>query len=777
MDQRRVILFLVLSFTVLVLNSLFLAPPRPPKKLAPKAEQQQAAADPRKVGAAVEAAPVVAADKAPAEEATDFPEEKTFPLTYLTLGSVDPDSSYRSLFTFTNQGAGVLRVELANPRFRDLQDRGGYIGHLELVPDPAGGLRVQVVGPGTPAAVAGVQVSDRILSVEEKDDTVKLESAKQFAELIARRKPRAKFSFTIARGKEAPRQVEVVLGRRPLEVIRPESENVLMRTKTLPAGFVDVPSFLFTLQSIGEDKIRAATELLPEASEIDGVELRETNWEVSASDHHSITFRKLLPKYRLELIKRYKLEPIPKDQRGDKNYPGYGLLLELEIRNLDTKDIDLAYRLDGPNGLPIEGWWYARKFGRHWGTAGLRDVVGRYFGSDTVEQPPTKIANGEGADFEGGSMAFLGVDAQYFAAMMLPMKKSPEEVWLEVARPVSLSPKPKARSTDGLYANVTCRLISKTNVLQPGETLAHSYTVFAGPKRPELLAKYVAANDPKYTLADLMYYGWFGAVARAMLGLLHTFYGWVGNYGIAIIMLTVLVRSCMFPISRKQAQSMAKMQELKPELERIKEKYKNDTPKQSQAMQELYRKYNINPLAGCLPMFIQLPIFVGLYRSLAVDVELRQAPLISDAVRWCSNLASPDMIFNWSGFMPAFITTGEGLLGLGPYLNVLPLITVGLFILQQNMFMPEAANEQAALQQKIMKYMMIFMGLMFYKVAAGLCIYFIASSIWGIAERKLMPKPTTAALTSTSAPESKFVRGSAKNGEANRSSNRPKKKR
>jgi YidC/Oxa1 family membrane protein insertase len=773
-DQRRVILFLALSFAVLVLNSFFLAPPRPPKKLADKAKEQ-AVADPPGEGAGVEAAPAVDADKESVEELTDFPEQEDTELSYLTLGSADPASPYRALFTLTNQGAGVRRVELANPRFRDLQDRGGYIGHLELVPDPEGGLRVQVVGAGTPAAEAGVEVGDRIVTVEGDKEAIKVETAQQFAEILGKRRPRNKFEFNVVRGDEAPRKLVATLGRRPLEVMRPESENVLMRTKELPKDFIDVPSFVFTMQHVGKDRILPATELQPEELEIEGVALRDTFWEVAASDDESVTFRKLLPQYRLELIKRYKLTPIPEKEQKNQSFPAYGIVLEVEVRNLGDKAVDLAYRLDGPNGLPIEGWWYARKFGRHWGTAGLRDVVGRYFGGSTEEQAPTTIANGDGKDFEGGSMAFMGVDAQYFAAMMLPMKKSPEEVWLEVARPISLSPKPRPRSSDGLYANVTCRLISKTNVLQPGETLAHSYNIFTGPKRPELLSEYIAANDPKYTLADLMYYGWFGRVAQAMLWLLHTFYGWVGNYGLAIIMLTVLVRSCMFPISRKQAQSMAKMQELKPELDKLKEKYGKDPQKQSQAMQELYRKYNINPLAGCLPMFIQLPIFVGLYRALAVDVELRQAPLFSDSIRWCSNLAAPDMFWNWSAIMPSFITSGDGMFALGPYLNILPLVTVGLFILQQKMFMPEAANEQAALQQKIMTYMMLFMGIMFYKVAAGLCIYFIASSIWGIAERKLIPKPGPGALVPAGNVDLPAGRGS-RNGATLRDS-RPKKKR
>jgi YidC/Oxa1 family membrane protein insertase len=214
----------------------------------------------------------------------------------------------------------------------------------------------------------------------------------------------------------------------------------------------------------------------------------------------------------------------------------------------------------------------------------------------------------------------------------------------------------------------------------------------------------------------------------------------VGNYGIAIIMLTVLVRGVMFPLSWKQTQNMAKMQALKPEMDRINEKYKTDMQKRSQAMRDVYSKHKVNPLGGCLPMFIQLPIFIGLYRALMVDVELRQSSLFGDSILWCSNLAAPDMLYNWSWLMPESVNSGYGLLGLGPYFNVLPLVTVALFLVTQKMFMPPPANEQAAIQQKVMTIMMIFMGLLFYKVASGLCLYFIVSSAWGIAERKLLPK-------------------------------------
>ncbi len=187
-----------------------------------------------------------------------------------------------------------------------------------------------------------------------------------------------------------------------------------------------------------------------------------------------------------------------------------------------------------------------------------------------------------------------------------------------------------------------------------------------------------------------------------------------------------------------------KMQELKPEMDRINEKYKGKAEEKTRAMQELWRKHNYNPMSGCLPLFLQLPIFMGLYRALMVDVELRQAPLLGSGIRWCSNLAAPDMLWNWTGVMPQFITAYRGFLSLGPYLNILPLFTVGLMIWQQQMFMPPATDEQSAMQQKMMKYMMVFIAFMFFTVPSGLCIYFIASSLWGIGEKKFLPKTIAA---------------------------------
>lgn len=158
------------------------------------------------------------------------------------------------------------------------------------------------------------------------------------------------------------------------------------------------------------------------------------------------------------------------------------------------------------------------------------------------------------------------------------------------------------------------------------------------------------------------------------------------------------------------------------------------------AQQMLMKKAGINQLAGCLPAMIQLPIVIGLYRCVSVDVALRQQPLIP-GLEWCSNLAGPDMLLDWQQWMPQFIA-GKGPGWFGPYLNILPLITISLFIIQQKVLMPKATDEQTRTAQQMMMIMTIMMGVLFFRVPAGLCIYFITSSTWSLIERFLIKKYT-----------------------------------
>ena len=172
----------------------------------------------------------------------------------------------------------------------------------------------------------------------------------------------------------------------------------------------------------------------------------------------------------------------------------------------------------------------------------------------------------------------------------------------------------------------------------------------------------------------------------------------------------------------------------------LQEKYPDDPAAKMQAQQEFYRKHGINPLGSCWPVFLQMPIFLGLYFALQESIHFRLAEFA-----WIKNLAAPDMLIYWTENIPLISSPDHGsgiwgMLYLGPYLNILPMIAVVFMMIQQMQTMPPPTDDQQAMQQKMLKYMSIVFGIMFYKVAAGLCIYFIASSLWGMAERKLLPK-------------------------------------
>jgi YidC/Oxa1 family membrane protein insertase len=693
-----------------------------------------------------ESEPIAAGDPDLARPPADAaPQAADLPLELATLGSVDPTGRYSMLVTLTSHGAAVDRIELASPRFRDEHDHSGYMGHVLLSQTTAAveddnaepGAVVAVVGAGTPAAEAGLEVGDRIVGLSAEKEH-QIASTEELNLALATTEPGQEITLQVVRGDGPPQAIDVKLRRRPLEVIRPEIENVQMRNGEVPPDFEGPSSFLMSLHSIDGVRLEGATR-----QQIDA-QLRDATWEIVERNDDSVTFRSVVPELQLEFIKRYSIKEVPEDQRENHAFPGYDLDMDVEIRNASGDDRNVAYVLSGPNGLPIEGWWFAHRISHSWSAAGLRDVVVRFQDSRAEQVRCSTIADDKADPMgQGASLAYAAVDAQYFAAALIPQKESLGDVWFDSTMAYRVGPR-LAKDVPKMLTNVSFELQRQSQQIAAGASLRDSYTIFAGPKRPELLEQYYVADAAGYNLSDLVYYGWFGTISKFLLLVLHFFYSWVGNYGIAIMMLTVAVRTIMFPLSLKQTKSMARMQALKPELDRINEKHKNDAQKKQEAMQELYRKHNINPLSGCLPMFIQLPIFMGLYRGLMIDVELRQSALFPGLLRWCSNLAAPDMFYDWSWFMFDWINSGIGMFGLGPYLNILPLVTVGLFLVSQQMFMPEPTNEQARMQQSMMKYMTLFMGLIFYKVASGLCLYFIVSSLWGILERKLLPKATPA---------------------------------
>ncbi len=488
-----------------------------------------------------------------------------------------------------------------------------------------------------------------------------------------------------------------------------------------------------------------AFALIDKQLEKTGKTLETANWKLSDSAENekgsSATFEYEAPDKSLRIRKTYTLpklnltgNELEKAWREDASF--YTLQVAIEMTNLSDKPKSVEYEMQGPVGVMLENLEHTSKYRDIHvefidGTKGVTTAAGtvkKYV--DTVEEEKGQmLLQKEQFDFMReekewtSAFRYAGVDVQFFAALIAPLDDRPDDVrsdaatkWIERTFPVLILADP----VEPRMSDVSIRMASNPVVLQPkgeGDSVTHKFAFFVGPKRRELL-------DPApMSAGQVLNYGWFGFVARGMHYLLDTFHTFGLPYFLAIISLTVLVRGCMFPISRKQAISAARMKELQPKLTELKAKYADDREKLAKAQMELWRKHKINPIGGCLPLFLQMPIFIGLYTALNSAVDLRLQKLL-----WIENLAGPDALFRMPFSLPY----------LGADFSLLPLFTVGLFLTQQKMFMPPATDEQQEAQYKMMNMMTLFMGVMFWHQPAGLCIYFIASSLWSIAERKLL---------------------------------------
>jgi len=231
-----------------------------------------------------------------------------------------------------------------------------------------------------------------------------------------------------------------------------------------------------------------------------------------------------------------------------------------------------------------------------------------------------------------------------------------------------------------------------------------------GPKKKEVLETYP-------DMAGILDYGIFGAISRILLTMLHWFHRLIPNYGVGIILLTVLVKVVLHRFTRKGQISMHKMQKLQPLIRELQEKYKNDKQRLSKEQMELFRKHGANPMSGCMPIFFQLPVFFGLFRMLQNSVDLRHEGFML----WINDLSRPDTITQIGSFP----------------LNILPILMVISWVVQQST-MPKPSDPQQAQTQKMMKFMPIIFGFMLYGMASGLTLYWLTSTFLGILEQKLI---------------------------------------
>jgi YidC/Oxa1 family membrane protein insertase len=294
-----------------------------------------------------------------------------------------------------------------------------------------------------------------------------------------------------------------------------------------------------------------------------------------------------------------------------------------------------------------------------------------------------------------GDVDWAGVATPYFLAAFFPDQPS-------AARTRFVSLEPGKRGAVQVYFDPV--------TLPPSQSATREYRVYLGPKEIERLEAFAPSAVSSIDL------GWsfVQPMTRAFGWLLAVLYSFVPNYGLSIILLTILVRVAMAPLTVKQMRSMERMRLLQPKIKEIQEKYGADRQKQSEAMMSLYRQEKVNPLGGCLPMFLQLPVFVGLFYALRSSIQLRQAPFFG----WIDDLAAPDLLFSIPGIdLPV---------------RVLPLLMGASMFVQQKITPMQMDPAQARMMLIMMPGMMTVVS---YSFPSGLVLYWMMSNVLAIAHQ------------------------------------------
>jgi len=296
-----------------------------------------------------------------------------------------------------------------------------------------------------------------------------------------------------------------------------------------------------------------------------------------------------------------------------------------------------------------------------------------------------------GKDFSSPDIKFIGLRDQYFCTIIEPTNVG-ASAYVKKIKP--------QESEVGL-------LLKETNVKAGGQ-IGHLFRIYLGPQELNVI------NNINSEWSAIIYFGIFDFIAQLLLQLLGFFYGLVHNWGLAIIILSVVVYFLLFPLSIKQMRSMKEMQVLQPKIEALRKELKDNPQKLNKEIMELYKEHKVNPLGGCLPLLLQMPIFFALYQALIRSVALRGAHFL-----WIKDLSSPDKAFVFKNSIPL----------LGNQVNILPiLMAIGMFV-QQKISTTQATGE-AAQQQKMMSIIMpIMFGVIFYQMPSGLVLYWFVNSL------------------------------------------------
>jgi len=301
-----------------------------------------------------------------------------------------------------------------------------------------------------------------------------------------------------------------------------------------------------------------------------------------------------------------------------------------------------------------------------------------------------------------GPIDWVAYTNQYFTMAVVPVNLAPNHAQL--------------KGLDISTEMVKSTLIGPKIALQPGAQQEFRYKLYLGPKE----VKSLKSADPK--LAKAVNFGWFDIIAQPLLVCLKFFNRFTHNYGIAIILLTVLIKILFWPLTHKSYVSMQAMKKLQPKMQKIREKYKDDKEKLNQEIMQLYRTHKVNPVGGCLPMILQIPVFFALYRVLYSSIAMRHAPFFL----WIDDLSAPDRL-------PVGIDI--------PYLGGLPVLTLlmGISMFVQQKMTPTTGDPR---QEKMMLMMPIIFTVFFVNFPSGLVLYWLVNNVLSIGQQYFINKKT-----------------------------------
>jgi YidC/Oxa1 family membrane protein insertase len=293
-------------------------------------------------------------------------------------------------------------------------------------------------------------------------------------------------------------------------------------------------------------------------------------------------------------------------------------------------------------------------------------------------------------DTYNGTVHWTGYTDRYFLTAVLPKGDGDSHLKLNYENELAES-----------------RLVWRMDRLDPGRQAEYPFTYFMGPKSHKVLSQY------DNSLKKSINFGFFDILAKPLLITMNVIYDVIPNYGVAIILLTVLIKLIFWPLGTKSYKSMNEMKKVQPLMMKIREKYKDDKQRMNQEIMGLYKTYKVNPASGCLPLLVQMPIFFALYRMLYQAIELRHAPFVG----WIQDLSGPDRLFDFDFAIP-FMEAPYGI-------PVLTLIMGASFLLQQKMT-PMAGDP---MQAKMMMLMPVLMTVLFINFPSGLVLYMLVNNI------------------------------------------------